>query len=154
MSEQRTTGARRPAFRTLDRGEVELLLRRNNVGRLAYSFRDRVDIAPIHYVFADGWIYGRTAPGTKLLTLAHNPWVAFETDEVQSLTAWRSVVVKGRVYVLGDDAPHEAYERALARLRALVPEALTSDDPTPARTVLFRISVDEVEGRASEDEPG
>ena len=140
----------RPIVRVLERNEVDRLLRRNQVGRLAFSFRDRVDIAPIHYVYADGWIYGRTAPGTKLLTLAHNPWVAFETDEHDSLFAWRSVVVKGRVYVLGEDAPPEAYERALARLRALIPETLTADDPTPARTTLFRISLDEVEGRMSE----
>ena len=143
-------GPGRPVVRALERGEIDRLLRRNTVGRLAFSFRDRVDITPIHYVYADGWIYGRTAPGTKLLTLAHNPWVAFEADEVESLFSWRSVVVKGRVYVLDEDAPAEAYERALARLRALIPEALTADDPTPARTTVFRISIDEAEGRAAE----
>ena len=109
-----------------------------------------MDIAPIHYVFADGWLYGRTAPGTKLLTLAHNPWVAFEVDEHDSLLSWRSVVVKGRVYVIDDDTAPEVHERALARLRALIPETLTDDDPTPARTTLFRISLDEVDGRAAE----
>ena len=140
----------RASFRALERAEIDRLLRRNRVGRLAYSFRDRVDIAPIHYVFADGWLYGRTAPGTKLLTLAHNPWVAFEVDEHDSLLSWRSVVVKGRVYVIDDDTAPEVHERALARLRALIPETLTDDDPTPARTTLFRISLDEVDGRAAE----
>ena len=148
--QEQSAGTRRPVFRALERGEIDRILRRNTVGRLAFSFRDRVDITPIHYVYADGWVYGRTAPGTKLLTLAHNPWVAFETDEVDSLFSWRSVVVKGRVYVLDEDAPTEVYERALARLRALIPEALTADDPTPARTMVFRISIDEAEGRAAE----
>lgn len=141
----------RASVRALERGEIDLVLRRNRVGRMAYSFRDRVDIAPIHYVYADGWLYGRTAPGTKLLTLAHNPWVAFEVDEHDSLLSWRSVVAKGRVYVLDEDASPELHERALARLRALIPEALTADDPTPGRTTLFRISLDEVEGRAAEE---
>ena len=148
--QEQSTGTRRPVFRALEREEIDGILRRNTVGRLAFSFRDRVDITPIHYVYADGWVYGRTAPGTKLLTLAHNPWVAFETDEVESLFSWRSVVVKGRVYVLDEDAPAEVYERALGRLRALIPEALTADDPTPARTMVFRISIDEAEGRAAE----
>ena len=148
--QEQSTGTRRPVFRALEREEIDGILRRNTVGRLAFSFRDRVDITPIHYVYADGWVYGRTAPGTKLLTLAHNPWVAFETDEVESLFSWRSVVVKGRVYVLDEDAPTEVYERALGRLRALIPEALTADDPTPARTMVFRISIDEAEGRAAE----
>jgi nitroimidazol reductase NimA-like FMN-containing flavoprotein (pyridoxamine 5'-phosphate oxidase superfamily) len=150
--QEQAAGTRRPVFRVLERAEIDRILRRNTVARLAYSFRDRVDITPIHYVYADGWIYGRTAPGTKLLTLAHNPWVAFETDEVESLFRWRSVVVKGRVYVLDEDASAEVYERALARLRALIPEALTADDPTPARTMVFRISIDEAEGRAAEME--
>lgn len=56
--------------------------RRNRVGRLAFSFRDRVDIEPLHYVFRGGWLYGRPSPGSKLQTLRHNPWVAFEVDEI------------------------------------------------------------------------
>lgn len=71
-----------PTFRPLDRPEMEALLARNHVGRLAFSFHDRVDIEPIHYVYADGVLYARTSPGHKLTTLAHHRWVALEADEV------------------------------------------------------------------------
>ncbi len=61
-----------PEFRTLSTAETARILRRNHVGRIAYAYRDRVDIQPIHYVFASGWIYGRTSPGTKLSLIRHN----------------------------------------------------------------------------------
>ena len=41
-------------FRELTAAETDALLERNHVGRIAYSFHDRVDIEPIHYVYADG----------------------------------------------------------------------------------------------------
>ena len=59
------------------------LLGAHHVGRIAFTFHDRVDIEPISYVYADGSIYGRTSPGTKLATVRHHPWVAFEVDEVE-----------------------------------------------------------------------
>lgn len=139
-----------PRIRSLTRPEMDAILARNHVGRLAYSLHDRVDIEPIHYVFADGVLYGRTSPGTKMTALAHRPWVAFEVDEIDALFDWRSVVVHGSVYVVEDGETkqeHEVYERTLARVRTLVPNALLDDDPTPHRSVLFRIHIDAMTGR-------
>ncbi|HEV2131694.1 MAG TPA: pyridoxamine 5'-phosphate oxidase family protein, partial [Longimicrobiaceae bacterium] len=76
-----------PEFRTLTREEIAAVLRRNHVGRIAFSWRDRVDIQPIHYVFVGGWIYGRTTPGAKLTAVSHNRWVAFEVDEIEEMFA-------------------------------------------------------------------
>lgn len=139
-------------FRELDRAECDAILKRNRVGRLAFAFHDRVDIEPINYVYADGYIYGRTSPGTKVVALAHHPWVAFEVDEVDGLAEWRSVVVHGTVYRLepGHDAlTNKQYAHAVAVLRRLVPAALTPEDPVPHRTIVFRILADEATGRAS-----
>ncbi|MGZ8377450.1 MAG: pyridoxamine 5'-phosphate oxidase family protein [Gemmatirosa sp.] len=139
-----------PSIVELSRGETEALLRAQHVGRIAYSGRDRVDVEPIHYVYDDGAIYARTSPGAKLLALRHNPWVAFEVDEVHGLYDWRSAVVHGTVYALGPDGPpreREAYARALALLRTLEPAALTVGDPVPWRNALFRISVGHMSGR-------
>src|SRR2546430_5826564 len=92
---------RRPArtgdvtFRELARQEIENILERNNVGRLAFSLHDRVDIQPIHYVYERGWLYGRTSEGEKMATLQHNQWVAFEIDDIKDTFDWRSVVIHG-----------------------------------------------------------
>ena len=139
-----------PLIRILSSDENDAILTRNHVGRLAYSLHDRVDIEPMHYVYADGVLYGRTSPGSKLTTLAHRPWVAFEVDEVEGLYDWRSVVVRGALYSVedGDGATeHAAYAHALRRLRELASKALLEGDMTPFRSVIFRIHVESVTGR-------
>lgn len=141
-----------PVVRDLADEEVDALLSRNHVGRIAFSFRDIVDIRPIHYVYRDGWIYGRTSPGDKLVTLRHNHWVAFEIDHSEGMFDWQSVVARGTFYCLGEEGTEHdrrLYERALKALRELHPEALTEADPVPVRTELFAIHLDSRTGRSS-----
>jgi nitroimidazol reductase NimA-like FMN-containing flavoprotein (pyridoxamine 5'-phosphate oxidase superfamily) len=144
-----TTITGRPTLRALTADEIATLLSRNCVARIAYSLHDRVDIEPIHYAYDAPWIVGRTSVGSKLLTLAHNRWCAFEIDEVQSLFDWQSVVVKGPFTPLDAAVDGEDYDRALAALRRLVPTALTGDDPSPHRDVVFRIHATDISGRCS-----
>lgn len=147
----------RPHFRDLGREEIDTILRRNVVARIAYTFHDRVDIEPVHYVYDGAWLYGRTSFGHKLATLAHHSWLAVEVDETRDVFDWHSVVVHGRMYVLDPEgAPEEraAYEHALHLLRDLIPQTLDSNDPVPFRNVVFRISVDEVRGREAMDGGG
>lgn len=146
------TSAGHPTFRDLDGNEIEQILARNHVGRIAFSFHDRVDIEPIHYVYADGVIYLRTEPGSKLETLAHSPWVAFEIDEVRGPFDWQSVVAHGTVYVLQDAGPPSArasYHTAVAQLRTVSPNALSDRDPVPSRNVVLKIHPATVRGRGA-----
>jgi uncharacterized protein len=143
----------RPTFRELSPEEAREVLARNHVGRIAFTFKDRVDVEPVHYVVEGDWMFGRTAPGAKTATLAHHPWVAFEVDEVDGLFDWRSVVVRGAVTFLDPSgAPLEAseWERAINALRRLVPETMRTEDPTPFRTIVFGIKLTDVIGRAAE----
>ena len=139
-----------PTFRTMALRESRALLRRNRMGRLAFTFKDRVDIEPISYVLDGDWLYGRTSRGQKLLQLKHNPWVAFEVDEVKGSFDWRSVVVHGTVYFLNPGGEeHPGFARAIALFRKHDPRALREDDPVPGRTIVFRIHLDEVKGRSA-----
>jgi nitroimidazol reductase NimA-like FMN-containing flavoprotein (pyridoxamine 5'-phosphate oxidase superfamily) len=139
-----------PIIRELTADESRTLLSAHNVGRIAYSFHDRVDIQPIHYVFDDRWLYGRTSSGSKFSTLAHHPWCAFEVDEVRDLFDWDSVVVKGHIEILDPElASPDAYTRGLELMRSLVPETFTDSDPAPHRSMLFRIAVSEISGRSA-----
>jgi nitroimidazol reductase NimA-like FMN-containing flavoprotein (pyridoxamine 5'-phosphate oxidase superfamily) len=146
-------GARaRPTFRSLLPEECTAILRRGHVGRLAYALHGQVGIVPIHYVHADGWLYGRTAPGEKLAALRSHPWVAFEVDEIDGVFDWRSVVVRGAFYRLGRDGARgdrARWARAAEAVRSFLPDAFTDADPTPERNVLFRIHLGEVTGRAA-----
>lgn len=148
--------SREPQFHVLDRDECEALLAACTVGRLAFSHGNRVDVEPVHFVFRDGWIYGRTQRGSKVTALVHRPWVAFEVDEVKDTFHWRSVVVHGRMeFPDPTDGPRERalHEAAVAAYRTLIPGAFTDDDPTPGRTIAFALSVQELTGRAATPAP-
>lgn len=146
-------------IKELGRSVCELILSRNHVGRLAFSFENHVDIEPISYVYKDGWIYGRTSQGTKTDTIGLNKWVAFEVDEVDEAFRWRSVVVKGPFYVMSQIAAKEhdptdtsiiedpAFAQGVALLRSVLPETFDASDPVPFRNTVFRIHLDEVTGR-------
>jgi nitroimidazol reductase NimA-like FMN-containing flavoprotein (pyridoxamine 5'-phosphate oxidase superfamily) len=139
--------AKPPVFGTLSATGCRGVLRRHRFGRIAFTFRDRVDIEPIGYVLSGKWLYARTSPGTKLVQLRHNPWVAFEVDEVEGAYDWKSVVVHGTAYFL--EPKGSDYAQALRALRRLDPRILTDDDPAPERRVVFRIHMHEMTGRSA-----
>ena len=145
-----------PGFRALGREECEAILARNHVGRLAWARDSHVDIQPLHYVYENGWIYGRTSHGAKLEATGTTWWpVAFEVDEVEGLFRWRSVVVHGGFYTLdqsGAEWERGEWRRGIELLRRLIPQTFADDDPVAFRTVVFRMAVQEVTGR--EAEPG
>jgi hypothetical protein len=139
-------------LKLLSRTECEAILARHNVGRIAYARDSRVDIEPINYVYADGWIYCRTSRGVKVVTIEHQHWVAFEVDEVDGLFDWRSVVVRGGVYFLNADSPladEHSFAHGVELLRNLVPGTVTAHDPVAFRRLVMRIHLDEVTGRAA-----
>ncbi len=144
-----------PLFRDLSRKEMNALLARNHVGRIAFSFHNDVDIRPIHYVAARGWLFGRTSPSDKLVTLRHNQWVAFEVDEVSGPLDWQSVVARGTFYRLapeGSKTDRALHARGLRLIRKLSPRAFTNRDTMPFRTELFGIALASMTGRACSTE--
>jgi nitroimidazol reductase NimA-like FMN-containing flavoprotein (pyridoxamine 5'-phosphate oxidase superfamily) len=143
-------------FRDLAREEIEAMLLRNKVGRLAFSFHDRVDIQPIHYIYEGGWLYGRTSEGDKLSTLKHNQWIAFDVDEIKDLFDWRSLVIHGSLWILHQRGSHRAVElwnKTVDLVSSIVPSTFTATDPVPFRQTLFRIAVSDVRGREAKLKP-
>lgn len=148
-----TTQTGRPAIHTLSIAQCRAMLARNRIGRIAFAIDERVDIEPIHFVYRDGWIFGRTSPGTKAAALRYNPWVAFEVDESEGVFDWRSVVVHGTLYFLDEEGPAASLatrEKAIALLKRLVPDLGTPFDPVAHRSLVFGIHVTTYTGRASQ----
>ena len=141
-----------PVFETMLPEQCEAVLSRNNVGRIAFALHDRVNIVPINYVYLDGWVYGRTAAAGTLRDILRNRWIAFEVDEHQDLFEWRSVIVRGPLYLIQPDATagvRSIYQTAVSAMRGLMSAALTPADPVPYRDQLFRIRAADVSGRSS-----
>jgi nitroimidazol reductase NimA-like FMN-containing flavoprotein (pyridoxamine 5'-phosphate oxidase superfamily)/osmotically-inducible protein OsmY len=139
-----------PLIEALSVTDSEEILARNSVGRLAFSVHGRVNVVPVHFVYDQGWVYGRTSPGGKLLQILRNRRVAFEVDEHKALFDWRSVVVHGTFYVIEKSGENAAvFEHAVGLVRKLIPATLTESDPVPFRSHLFRINAAEITGRAA-----
>ena len=137
-------------FLILTPSDCTKVLGRNHVGRLAFRIGESVDIQPVGYVANSSWLFMRSAHGTKLEALAHNPFVAFEVDEIDGPFDWRSVVAHGTIYLLPrDGAPIEQreFQRALKALRRVVPDALTPSDPVPDRDTVYGLHIDRLTGR-------
>ena len=137
-------------FRTLDHTECEELLASQRVGRLAFTAQNQVNITPVHYVYRDGWIYGRTGLGQKVDIIKHHPWVAFEVDELDAQGGGRSVVVRGRMELPDPEGslPERGhFEAGVETLRSALPAAFSVGDPMPDRHMVFRVAAHEITGR-------
>jgi nitroimidazol reductase NimA-like FMN-containing flavoprotein (pyridoxamine 5'-phosphate oxidase superfamily) len=139
------------AFRPLDRAETDAILARNRVGRIAYTRRGRLDVEPVLYAFADGWIWARTSYGRAWAMLGddtHGTPVHFEVDEVERGFRWRSVVVKGTLHAVehpADGGDPAVWVHAVELIRALDPAAV--EKVSALRTSLVRVGVAEAAGR-------
>ena len=143
-------------MRPLERAECEQILARNHIGRLAYAREKRLDVRPVHYVYSEGWIYGRgpfaEAYGVVSGNAYHWQPVAFEVEEIADLFDWRYVVVHGGFYIIDrtrSTAEAEVWQRAVELLRSLEPDALRAHDLAPDRTVLCRIAAQELSGQVA-----
>jgi nitroimidazol reductase NimA-like FMN-containing flavoprotein (pyridoxamine 5'-phosphate oxidase superfamily) len=101
------TGERGAVTESLTKEACWGLLGAAQIGRLAVTASDGVDIYPINYMVTDGLIYFRSAPGRKLVNLTSNPIVAFEVDGIAEGKRW-SVVARGTATRLNTDAEIEA----------------------------------------------
>jgi nitroimidazol reductase NimA-like FMN-containing flavoprotein (pyridoxamine 5'-phosphate oxidase superfamily) len=87
---------------TLDAAGCWRQLGSQGIGRLAISTATGVDIFPLNYLAAEGVLFFRSAPGTKIIELTRDPRVAFEADGQTFLARW-SVVVRGIARRLASD---------------------------------------------------
>ncbi len=143
--------ARTPRIRALSSLQSHFVLSRNHVGRIAFVGDGRIELIPVHYVYSNGVVVGRTSAGTRRALGAPVPDVVFEVDEPESLFDWRSVIVRGSIDFMAPDLPSDrgAYLRAVRVFQTLLPDAFTERDPMPSRRVMFVIHPNEMTGRES-----
>lgn len=134
--------------RELDRDDIDAILVRNIIGRLAYLREGRIEVIPLNYVYKHGAIFGRTT-GSKLDFLQNELTpVTFQVDEIRTGRDWRSVQIQGDFQIVSPQLGEEIWMRALGAVRRYQKHALREEDPFPERNSLFRVTIDRVTGRA------
>lgn len=96
---------------TLTEQESWALLASVALGRLVTVLDGQPEIFPVNFAVQRNTIVVRTAEGTKLMSTAINPLVAFEADDHDVEAGW-SVVVKGLAQVVNGAADLADAERA------------------------------------------
>lgn len=142
--------ARAPRIRALSARQAQVVLARNQVGRIAFVAAGRIELIPVHYVYATQTIFGRTSFGARCARWAAETDVVFEVDEPEAMYDWRSVIVRGSLRLLpaaGSREERAEYWDAVAAIRGVFSEALTERDPTPGRRCVFAIQPRDVSGR-------
>lgn len=126
---------------TLHPDEIESVLHRHHVGRLACIVAGEPYVVPITYTYKEGFIYGHTMPGQKLDAMRGEPRVSFEVDERWEAETWRSVVVRG---VFEELTAEDDHGTALAALHGADPDT----SQAAGSGVVFRIRPTEKTGRS------
>ena len=130
----------------LSADEIDRLLRRQHVGRLACTADDRPYVVPINYAYDGDFLYGYGVPGRKIDVMRRQPRVCFEVDEVDGESEWRSVVVEGLFEELTEARGRQS---ALQQLNGHGPRnsPVARGLDASTRLVLFRIRVTTRSGR-------
>jgi nitroimidazol reductase NimA-like FMN-containing flavoprotein (pyridoxamine 5'-phosphate oxidase superfamily) len=126
----------------LSETEIDAVLARHRIGRLGCTANDRPYVVPINYFYDGKSIYAYSAPGRKIEVMREQPLVAFQIDEIESESSWRSVMVEG-VYQELNGREREAAVSQLAHGNGLVAKSLSSPD----RIIVFRIDLSDRSGR-------
>jgi len=104
----------------LNNEEIEKLLYEQNVGRLACYADGKLYLVPITYVYDGEYIMGHTNEGTKVSMMRKNPEVCFETDKMNDIFNWQSVIIWGLYEELKGDEATNAFKKIYERISPLM----------------------------------
>lgn len=103
-------------FGKLNNIEIEEVLAHQIIGRIACHANDMSYIVPISYAYDGECIYARTYEGLKINLMRKNPKVCFQTDIMENMANWKSVIVWGEFKELTETSErNEGIQKLLAR---------------------------------------
>ena len=146
-------------------GEMEDLLGKMRVGRLAMSTEEGPYAVAVNYIFWEGRIYFHSAlEGRKIEALRADPRVCFEVDDIGPQVLWdqgcgisqiyRSVICFGKAeFVEGAAEKRRILE---AMVREFVPARCSARplrEENVDRTAVIRIDIESMSGKANAFSP-
>lgn len=134
--------------------EINSLLGRASVGRLACTKDNRPYIVPLSFAYHSVFLYSFTTVGRKIEWMRENPHVCVEFDEIDATNRWQSVIVTGLYEELSGDPAHVDARNTAHNLLSTSAEwwepgyakTIIRDAERPLEPVFFRISILETTG--------
>lgn len=145
----------------LSKPEMEELLIRQVVARLACHADGETYVVPISYAYDGKFFYCHSLEGRKLEMMRKNPRVCLLVDELKSMGEWKSVIAWGKFEELSKkDEIVQAFQLLLKRKLPVNSSVTThlgsqwpfsSDELEEVGGVFFRILIGEKSGRFEEN---
>lgn len=136
---------------SLDKNDIENVLRSCEHAHLACCDGSEPYVVPISYVFHEGAIYGYTHAGKKIAIMRKNPRVCIHIGDYVE-RRWRSVILIGTYEELSGESRTEAVlllSKHINNSNGLLP--FLPDDVVPKNStdlrVIYKINVTEMTGR-------
>src|SRR3954463_14619364 len=145
-------------FGILDSYQIEEVLNHQYVGRLGCSANGRTYIVPISYAYDGKCLYFHAAQeGNKIQMMRDNPEVCFQTDIMENMASWKSVICWGTFEELTDEPQRtEGLKILLSRELPIITSQTVKltpnwpfqpDDYNEITGIVFRIRITEKTGR-------
>jgi nitroimidazol reductase NimA-like FMN-containing flavoprotein (pyridoxamine 5'-phosphate oxidase superfamily) len=145
-------------FGSLQAQEIEEVLTGQYVGRLGCSANGRIYIVPISYAYDGKYLYFHaTREGTKIQMMRENQEVCFQTDRMENMANWKSVICWGTFEELTDEQERtKALKVLLGRELPIIASQTVKLSPgwpfqpenfNDIKGIVFRICITEKTGR-------
>jgi nitroimidazol reductase NimA-like FMN-containing flavoprotein (pyridoxamine 5'-phosphate oxidase superfamily) len=138
--------------------QIDEILRQEILGRVGFVADGWPYVEPVTYVYDGDSVFVHSGEGLKLRALRENPHVCLEVEQINSMSDWRTVLVRGNFEQLLDENDEEG-ERALELLathlariergaseRLMASEEVRRQEGIP-RPVLYSIRIEATTGR-------
>jgi len=142
---------------TLNKIQIDNLLRSQAIGRIGCNAEGKTYVVPITYAYDGENIYAHTIEGMKTRMMRANPEVCFEVDHIENMANWQSAIVWGTYKELEDQEAEEALQILVNRVHPLMTSETTrpvhslerrrTSLKTNIRMVVFSINVKETSSR-------
>lgn len=144
-------------FGKLGIAQIEQVLHHQIVGRIGCHADGMTYVVPISFAYDGEYIYAHSSEGMKVNMMRKNSRVCFQTDQMQDMGNWQSIVAWGDYEELNEpDQRRVALEKLVARALPIVSSETThltdhwpflSTDLNNIKGIVFRIKLTTKTGR-------
>lgn len=144
----------------LENQQIEQLLSRQIVGRIACHVDNLLYLVPVSYAYDGKYVYVHSHEGTKINMMRKNPEICFEVDDITDMANWQSVIAWGRFEELKKEEDRQKALRTLLNRKLPLSSSITThlgktwpfseDELDDITGIVYRIELTKKTGRAEQ----